>query len=300
MRKFVRYDALVDQEVWMPIAGAGGDSPPPPSAAQDEATAAQTDVMRQQLAIAKQQQAYSNAIGPLQLAQGGYEMADAPMTVATGTKGHKDYHPSVVDRSHLQAGQYIIPLGGKKYVVSQRADLANLQSLNTQVATAGAERALKASKGELGVDPGVEQDLTRSRTSLQEELLKRLGPGYETSDPGIRAMNEFDRQANSIRFQVRYGELSNADALSTNAQSALQRQQSQFLGNLQGVQNPFAVTSQMLGGAGQTGANIVGQQQAQNFGAFNLGLQSSQIGASMINSGIQGLTGAGVGGAMIL
>jgi hypothetical protein len=286
MRNFLRYDALVDGDVWIPVRGAGGgDSPPGPSAAQNEATDVQTQVMRQQLAIAKQQQAYSNAITPLELGLGGY-----------------DIQPITDPNAPLQPGQYRIPIGGKQYVVTQRADLKNLQDLNTQVATAGATRALKASKGELDVDPGVEQDLTRSRTSLQEELLKRLGPGYETSDPGIRAMNEFDRQANSIRFQVRYGELSNADALSNNAQNALQRQQSQYLGNLQGVQNPFAITSQMLGGAGQTGGNIVQQQQNQNFGAFGLGLQSSQIGAGMISSGVSGLVGAGgtVGGAMIL
>lgn len=284
MRKFTRYDRLLERHVWIRIHGAtSSDGPPPPSAAQDAATAAQTQIMQQQLAIARQQQAYANAIGPMQLAQGGY-----------------DIQPMTDPNAPLQDGQYMIPIGGKKYIVSQRGDLANLQRLNTQVATAGAERALKASKGELDVDPGVEQDLTRSRTSLQEELLKRLGPGYETSDPGIRAMNEFDRQAKSIRFQVRYGELSNADALSNNAQNAMQRQQSQFLGNLQGVQNPFAITSQMLGMAGQTGAGLVGQQQAQNFGAFGLGLQQAQIGAGMINSGVQGLTGAGVGGAMIL
>lgn len=334
---FSRYDPLLEALVWIQIRGAGGgDGPPPPSPAQEAATKSQTAIMNQQLELAKRQEAYANAVTPLELAQAGYEMSDAPMitTPAVGEQyltsptvpGHwgpagrggqqwipdqpgvrhlnKDYVPekSVVDQSKVQTGQYVVPIGEKQYLVSQRPDLKALQQLNTQVATAAGERSLKAAKGELAIDPGVEQDLTRGEQTLREELLKRLGPGYETSDPGIRALTEYQRQSNSIRFQVRYGELSNAGAMSTNAQANLSRQQMQALGTLQGVQQPFAVTANMLGQAGGTAGNIVGQQQQERFGAFNLGLQSSQIGAGMIGSGVSGLLGAGgmIGGAMII
>lgn len=333
-----RFDRLVQAWVYVELRGAGGGgSPPGPSKEENELTKANTDIARQQLDIAKQQLQYSNAITPMLLGQGGYELIEAPQihTPAVGEEyimqkvtrpggtpagwdprsgvpippvttiervKNPNYKPAgmTYDTSGLKPGEFAVPLGGKTYITKQKQSVKDQEALNTELQKTSAERTLKALKGELPVDPSVEQDLARGETQLREELINRLGPGYETSDPGIRALNEFRRQANSIRYQVRYGELTGGAALAQNSQNMYQRQQAQLMGTLTGAQDPYRVTAGLLGQSSDTALNTMRQSQSERFGAFNLGMQSASANNQAIGAGVGGVVSAGlIGGAII-
>lgn len=338
-----RFDPLVESWVYVVLHGeGGGGAPPGPTAAETELTKANTSIAKQQLEIARQQLQYSNAITPILLGQGGYELVEAPQihTPAVGEEyimrrvtknapgtgsGFNDprggqynqgggtyttmervknpnYIPAktTYDTSGLQAGEFAVPLGGKTYITKLKAGVKEQEALNTELQKVSTQRTLSALKGELPVDPSVEQDLARGETQLREELINRLGPGYETSDPGIRALNEFRRQANSIRYQVRYGELTGGAALAQSAQNQYQRQQGQLMNTLTGAQDPYRVTAGLLGQSSDTALNTMRQGQSERFGAFSLGMQSAGANNAAIGAGVGGVVSAGlIGGAII-
>jgi hypothetical protein len=285
-------------EWWLePIRGAKGGTtviqPPPqqaPDPVEQKAVQAQTDVMRQQLALAQQQADYQYAMAPFLLSQGGYDVTP-------------------VDKSYqAQEGETVIPIGPGRYKLTTDPNADALADLNNEIAMASGARTLAGLKGELPVDPAVEQDLTRGRQELMEELRQRLGPGFETSDPGMRALAEFDRNANSIRYQVRTGELNTANAISLNQQGQMQRREAQTLNTLKSSYDTTPIAAQ-YGGAGALASNIVGMGQQNRQFIQGLGMQG--IGMGMNKDAMEGeqmgnLVGGGmslvgtVGGALIL
>lgn len=319
-----RFDGLIQAWVLVCIEGAGGGGDPPGPTAEDNALkSAQTEVARQQLEVSKQQLAYSQAVTPMQLAQGGYDLVEAPkqhfnaegdefvlQQIGVDENGNPRYGsvPNPAYRpardeyitDNLQSGEYAVPVGNKTYIVKQQQAYKDLTALSMQTQKAAAERQLKALQGGLDVDPAVEQDLSRGEQQLREELLNRLGPGYETSDPGIRALNEYQRQANSIRFQVRYGELSNAGALTSNAQQQTMRQQQQLMGTLAAGSDPYRVTSELLGQAGQSAGQAYQTGQSERFGAFQLGAASRSSNNQMIGAGMGAAATLAIGGAILV
>lgn len=76
------------------------------------------------------------------------------------------------------------------------------------------ERSLAALKGELPVDAGLTRQLDLSEQQLRANLQKNLGPGYETSTPGMTALAEFERNKSITLDQARRGDLSLAEQLS--------------------------------------------------------------------------------------
>lgn len=269
--------------IWPVLTGAGGGSPEPPTPtpAQEAATRTQTQVMQEQLRIAQGQEAMANAIVPLQMAQQGYTLRPATSGETLGT------------------GQYEIPIGGKNYVVQLTPDQQQINDINKQVSIASGQQALNAIQGKMPIDPAVEEDISRQSQQLQADLANRLGPGWQTSDPGIRAMNEFQRQADLTRFNIRYGMLSNQNAISLGTQQGLNAQQAKLANSVMAAQQPYLLTANMLGQGAGTAANIYNQQQ----GAQELGLHRAQIGANMTSSAISGVLGAaglGVGAALAM
>ncbi len=263
-------------------------APPPPDQSEIDNRNAQTDVLKKQLAIAEQQQAYGNAVAPLQLLSLGY----------TPTEVGSEYQ--------AQPGETIVPIGGKHYKIAQDPNQVALDKQNHDIALASGARTLAALKGELPVDPAVEQDITRGRQELMEELRNRLGPGFETSDPGMRALAEYDRNATAIRYQVRTGELNSANAIALNAQGGMQRRTAQALTGMQGVLTPIAQANETYGGAGALAGNMVGRDTGQRLMQMQLGNHNALVGAEMsgqgtssLISGGMGLAG-GIGGALIL
>lgn len=77
------------------------------------------------------------------------------------------------------------------------------------------ERTLAALKGELPVDPALERDLKKQEETLRDTLRAQLGTGFETSTPGIEAMQSFREGAEVLRSQARRGELTLSEQLAS-------------------------------------------------------------------------------------
>lgn len=164
-----------------------------------------------------------------------------------------------------------------------------LADMKKEIETKFAERSLKALKGELPVDPALEETLGIQERDLRNKLANQLGPGWETSSPGIEAMGNFTRSAEMLRSGARNDQLTLAEQLGMareqgrifsqqTAQDTLTQQANSlpmtlagaFGQNAQGfgrAQEPFIQQRQM-----QLQANIANQQaKTQMFGA-GLGL----------------------------
>lgn len=75
------------------------------------------------------------------------------------------------------------------------------------------ERSKAALAGELPVSPTLERELTQSEEQLRESLRRSLGPGFETSSPGIEALEGNRARAVELREAARRGELTLAEQL---------------------------------------------------------------------------------------
>lgn len=76
------------------------------------------------------------------------------------------------------------------------------------------KRTLAALRGELPVDAGLMRELGESEKTLRESLYQQLGPGYETSTPGIEALDRFRQTRTSTLDAARRGDLTMAEGLS--------------------------------------------------------------------------------------
>lgn len=142
------------------------------------------------------------------------------------------------------------------------------------------ERSGQAMRGELPVDPTLQRQFDTSERTLRDSLLKNLGPGYETSTPGIQALTDFGERKNNSIYSAQHGEIGSA------AQLALAMQQ----GNLanysagQTVSNPSLNSAQALqpfSMQGTTGASMQGYMsgvQAPFQGLGGLGTLSDLYG----------------------
>jgi hypothetical protein len=97
------------------------------------------------------------------------------------------------------------------------------------------ERTLKAMKGELEIDPAVEQDIASEEERTRADLLKNLGTGYEVSTPGMKRLEEMKAKANALRSQLRHGEISMAEGVSAGRRGEL----SNIAGNYQNLASPY-------------------------------------------------------------
>jgi hypothetical protein len=83
--------------------------------------------------------------------------------------------------------------------------MAKIAKSTQDLNTAYLDRYQKAMKGELPVDPTLERALTENKATLQESMLKKLGPGWETSTSGIQALAEYDKRAEELRSAAQQG-----------------------------------------------------------------------------------------------
>lgn len=90
------------------------------------------------------------------------------------------------------------------------------------------ERTLAALEGNLPVDPALERGIDEGRLNLRESLRKQLGSGFETSTPGIEALENFRKRAEELRYGARTGQLTLSEQLS----GAREAQSAQRFGNI--------------------------------------------------------------------
>jgi hypothetical protein len=75
------------------------------------------------------------------------------------------------------------------------------------------EHQRKALAGELPVDPTLERALTEGEQQLRAQLQAQLGTGYETSTPGIQALEQYRQRAAEARANVAHGQLTSGQQL---------------------------------------------------------------------------------------
>lgn len=150
------------------------------------------------------------------------------------------------------------------------------------------DRSLAALKGEAPVDPALEESLKTNEATLRERLTAQFGPGYETSTPGIKSVEEFNRTAEILRAGARTQQLTLAEQLGiTREQQEIFRRQSS--------QDILASQSQ---GVPMTLAGAFGQN-ARGFGAAQqpfIEQRKMQLQASISNAQNKtAMFGAGIG-----
>jgi hypothetical protein len=233
------------------LIGAKGDAHiPPPSPAEQNLQNVQAQAVSTQSDIASKQYAEQQALAPLQYSAMHVVKTTDP---TTGAISFRKMTPDEITAQQTPEEQQ----------AAQITQLANT-------------REIAALKGNLPVDPSVEADLQRSQDQLKEQLSRKLGAGAEGSDAWNRAMAEFDRQANSLRYAVRTGQMTTADALATNRVSESMGRQEQTYKLLQNATNPYSVSAANMSSVAGTAGAAWAPLQQERFSAADLAMQGSR------------------------
>jgi hypothetical protein len=146
---------------------------------------------------------------------------------------------------------------GNITAISKRADPD--EELQKEIQRELNQRSLKALKGELPVDPGLERDITSQREALQNKLAKQYGAGYSTASPAIEALQRFDESSNILREGARTGQLTLAEQLgmSREQQNQFTQQSQQDVLRQSAIGDPLT----FAGAQGQVANNYLRAQQ---------------------------------------
>ena len=79
-----------------------------------------------------------------------------------------------------------------------------------------ADRLQQAYEGKLPVSTALENDITERRSLLDATMATKLGGNWQTSTPGIKALEEFNKNADTLREQSRKGEIDSGTGLLLN------------------------------------------------------------------------------------
>lgn len=261
---------------------------PKPTKEENALRSEQTELLRQQREILVSQQNQQKALMPIFAKQLGLNLKF-------------DKAGNIIGASQIPD-----PKGDKIAAMQQQvlektlADLLKVDPLDParqRVEKLLLERSEKALKGELPVDPALERDITSQRDTLQNRLREQFGSGFDTSTPGIEAMQRFEESAEVLRSGARRGELTLAEQLSM-ARQGLGQQEGQAginsggfafnvgQGQLQGAMAQRAQLGQILGqplgiagGLGQVAGGFqmpIGQLQHQRQMEFDADIANAQ------------------------
>lgn len=167
-----------------------------------------------------------------------------------------------------------------------------LADMKKEIETKFAERSLKALRGELDVDPALEDTLQTQERQLREKLAAQLGPGYETSTPGNEALNNFFRSSEMLRAGARNDQLTLAEQLGLAREQERIFARETSLDTIGGSANQIPLT--LAGAFGQNAAGF-GKAQEPFIRQREMQLQASianmQSKTQMFGAGL-GLVGA--------
>lgn len=172
--------------------------------------------------------------------------------------------------------------------ITMRGDETARRAQENEITRLLGERSLQALRGELPLDPALERSLAQGEEELRNTLASQLGTGYETSTPGIQALDEFRTSAEILRAGARTGQLTLAEQL-----GITREQQAQFRrGTSQDVLRTSAIGDPLTfaGAFGQT-ARGYGQAQVPFIQQRQMQLNASIANAQSWNA----LLGAGIG-----
>lgn len=152
---------------------------PQPSASEVALQQAQADLLGQQREIIEEQRAQQKILLPFLAEQEGFDVEMDDKGNIKSIKKKAD--PDDAKRKELE-GMYL-------------------------------DRSLKAMKGELPLDPALEESLKSSEQQMREKLQSQFGPGYETSSPAIETLGQFMRSSEILREGARTGQLTLSEQL---------------------------------------------------------------------------------------
>jgi len=223
----------------------------------------------------------------------------------------------------LQAAQLELSNLGIQMNIEQleriRQDEAQFGGIRREVEQLQLERSKAALKGELPVASGLVAEFNKAEEQLKENLLRQLGPGFETSSAGIEALAEFEQRKQQTFDAARRGDISQIESLSISRQAAnrqtfgdtfpgigtnftgLNTAQIPNITGAAGVASQGFATAQAFGGGAQGFGNLVaGQRQDRQFrDQFNLNaFQTQQQTFGSIFQGIGSVVGIAAGAGL--
>lgn len=204
---------------------------PPPTAEETGLRVEQTNLLRMQRELILQQNKQQNALLPIFAKQMGLTLkfdkqgniigaTPLPAKVEQETLQQRlqtqvlrdllDPKKRAAEQSLQQRQMSLLDLQMKDLIEQRTGPLAQQNKEIQKLANA---RTLKALKGQLEIDPALERDIKSQGEALKDRLRQQFGAGYETSSPGIEALQKFEEGANVLRSQARRGELTLSEQL---------------------------------------------------------------------------------------
>jgi hypothetical protein len=179
---------------------------------------------------------------------------------------------------------------------TKRAD--PLEAKRTDIEKQLLQRTQDALGGKLPVDPALESSLGTQEQQLRSKLQQQFGAGYETSTPGIQALEEFRKSAEGLRYGARTGQLTLSEQLGLSNQEMQLNQQQQQLGIFRqaAIGDPLSFMSasgSTAQGYGQAQVPFIQQRQMQ----LNASIANAQNSMQMMG-GIGSMFGTLFGGLM--
>jgi hypothetical protein len=236
------------------------------------------------------------------------EAADLQMQLARDNKARND---AILPELYKSYGLQMVKNPDGTYSATE-APKTPEQLQSQQITNAANARTLAALKGELPVDPAVEADMNRQKTTQDTELARR-GVRAGSGDIYTRARTELDRSQNVTRDAIRTGQMTTADAISRGRTADTLASSGQ---KLQAVGTGAGVTGQAAGMVGNAsslygnaanpyrdvrlteGNNIANTRRANKDYEWQSSLQEAQGANSLIGGGMSGA--ATIGSAMLL
>jgi hypothetical protein len=242
------------------MAGGGGTSAPPPSAEEKAVQAAQADNLATQTSILKEQTRQQELLAPILYKQAG------------------------ITPQYDQNGK-ITGFTAAPEAVDPNADLRK------SIETGLLQRSQAALQGQLPVDPSVTRSLDEQEAQLRDTLRANLGPGFETSTPGIQALADFSKRKTEVLAGASRDELTLSEQLGlargAGNEQLIASQTNRQLAPIQGQ----AALAQLFGGAAQGAGQAVGLYQQDR----NMALSAAMTNAQLKSANQNALIGAGAG-----
>jgi len=171
--------------------------------------------------------------------------------------------------------------------ILQRPEETERRAQEREITSRLNERSLQALKGELPVDPALEEDLRVQEQELRNQLSSQFGAGYETSTPGLETLGEFFRTSEILRAGARTGQLTLAEQLgiTREQQEQFRRQSSQDVLRTSAIGDPLTFAGafgQTAKGYGQAQVPFIQQRQMQ----LQASIANAQSSAGILGAGI--------------
>lgn len=253
------------------MGGGGSAPPPPPPMSVEERTLMkkQADAIDQQSSIIMKQMKQQELLAPIMYKQFGVR----PLYNAEGEiYGYADDSDPAMEE---------INRNNKDITLEQQ------------------RRTMKAFRGELPVDPGIERQLKLDETNLRNNLIARLGPGFETSSAGIEALANLRQRASEIRYRAARDEMTLGEQLALMGTEQLDRSNAVKLTNIMGPSNAMINFGQAYGNVAQNYGAAQQPYQAFRGAMTTWGGQKAAVDSA--NAAGKGqMIGAGVGAVAAL